>query len=338
MPSTGTRSPTLPTPTVTRRPLVVAFFTDEEGCRFGTDMLGSAVATGRIALDHALQIRDRAGRSVGDELAAIGKIPVENLTQADIDAMLDTYLEQGAEIGVIGDEARKEIQLSLSEDDYDAFTRRGEPFTMARIRWMFGFQRRLVRTWECDTDMPQLGPLPHTSQTAAISKSFVRRRRRPPDTDGKATSPNPSPPTARHHIFGVFPPSGRPFTTLSPVSVIDQMGADDIRRTVVTFRDAMRAHASGINRLNVYPVPDGDTGTNMARTLDAVVEVVFNWPGIGRMMFDAIVFRDFPLAQGMVLFAAAITISSALTMTTSQRRVCRRERVCGPSADSFAIP
>ncbi len=33
----------------------------------------------------------------------------------------------------------------------------------------------------------------------------------------------------------------------------------------------MRAHAPGINRLNVYPVPDGDTGTNMARTLDAVV-------------------------------------------------------------------
>jgi len=33
----------------------------------------------------------------------------------------------------------------------------------------------------------------------------------------------------------------------------------------------MKRHASGINRLNVYPVPDGDTGTNMARTLDAVV-------------------------------------------------------------------
>ncbi|MGE0522714.1 MAG: ABC transporter permease [Variibacter sp.] len=43
-------------------------------------------------------------------------------------------------------------------------------------------------------------------------------------------------------------------------------------------------------------------------TLNAVVEVVFNWPGIGRMMFDAIVFRDFPLAQGMVLFAASVTI------------------------------
>jgi DAK2 domain fusion protein YloV len=33
----------------------------------------------------------------------------------------------------------------------------------------------------------------------------------------------------------------------------------------------MKAHAAGINRLNVYPVPDGDTGTNMSRTLDAVV-------------------------------------------------------------------
>jgi DAK2 domain fusion protein YloV len=52
---------------------------------------------------------------------------------------------------------------------------------------------------------------------------------------------------------------------------MELFGADEVRRTVVTFRDAMKAHAPGINRMNVYPVPDGDTGTNMARTLDAVV-------------------------------------------------------------------
>jgi DAK2 domain fusion protein YloV len=52
---------------------------------------------------------------------------------------------------------------------------------------------------------------------------------------------------------------------------MELFGADEIRQTVVTFRDAMKAHAPGINRMNVYPVPDGDTGTNMARTLDAVV-------------------------------------------------------------------
>ena len=40
---------------------------------------------------------------------------------------------------------------------------------------------------------------------------------------------------------------------------------------VVGFRDALRAHQQRLNRLNVYPVPDGDTGTNMALTLESVV-------------------------------------------------------------------
>ena len=52
---------------------------------------------------------------------------------------------------------------------------------------------------------------------------------------------------------------------------LESLGADSLRRTVVTFRDTMKKHQEGINRLNVYPVPDGDTGTNMSRTLDAVV-------------------------------------------------------------------
>jgi hypothetical protein len=55
------------------------------------------------------------------------------------------------------------------------------------------------------------------------------------------------------------------------VPTLDRLSADHFRQTVVTFRDTMKAHAAGINRLNVYPVPDGDTGTNMSRTLDAVV-------------------------------------------------------------------
>ncbi len=52
---------------------------------------------------------------------------------------------------------------------------------------------------------------------------------------------------------------------------LERLSADALRATVVAFRDAIKAHQAGINRLNVYPVPDGDTGTNMARTLDAVV-------------------------------------------------------------------
>ena len=53
---------------------------------------------------------------------------------------------------------------------------------------------------------------------------------------------------------------------------MELLSPEDLRRTVTTFRDTLKRHQAGINRLNVYPVPDGDTGTNMARTLDAVVE------------------------------------------------------------------
>lgn len=57
----------------------------------------------------------------------------------------------------------------------------------------------------------------------------------------------------------------------APGESAEKFDAERLRRTVITFRDAVKAHAPRINRLNVYPVPDGDTGTNMARTLDAVV-------------------------------------------------------------------
>ncbi|HEV2809629.1 MAG TPA: DAK2 domain-containing protein [Acidimicrobiales bacterium] len=55
------------------------------------------------------------------------------------------------------------------------------------------------------------------------------------------------------------------------MTTLDRLGADDLRAVVVTYRDALRAHQEPINRLNVYPVPDGDTGTNMALTLEAVL-------------------------------------------------------------------
>ncbi len=49
------------------------------------------------------------------------------------------------------------------------------------------------------------------------------------------------------------------------------LGAVDLRAVMGGYRDALRLHQTDINRLNVYPVPDGDTGTNMALTLEAVV-------------------------------------------------------------------
>jgi uncharacterized protein len=54
------------------------------------------------------------------------------------------------------------------------------------------------------------------------------------------------------------------------VPTLTRLAAPDLRQAVLRFRDALRAHQEELNRLNVYPVPDGDTGTNMALTLESV--------------------------------------------------------------------
>ncbi len=55
------------------------------------------------------------------------------------------------------------------------------------------------------------------------------------------------------------------------MTVLQQLAPGDLRRIVSTYRDALRSHQEELNALNVYPVPDGDTGTNMALTLESVV-------------------------------------------------------------------
>ncbi len=56
------------------------------------------------------------------------------------------------------------------------------------------------------------------------------------------------------------------------MAVLDALGAPELNLVITRFRDGLRSHQDLINRLNVYPVPDGDTGTNMALTLESVVE------------------------------------------------------------------
>jgi DAK2 domain fusion protein YloV len=55
------------------------------------------------------------------------------------------------------------------------------------------------------------------------------------------------------------------------MQTLERLTASDLAAVITCYRDALRAHQELINRLNVYPVPDGDTGTNMALTLEAVV-------------------------------------------------------------------
>ncbi len=60
------------------------------------------------------------------------------------------------------------VILPARMQEVQTLTRLFDPFTTARTRWIFGFQRRLVRRCECDTFIPKPGCFPQISQTAAM--------------------------------------------------------------------------------------------------------------------------------------------------------------------------
>ena len=135
--------------------------------------------------------------------------------------------------------------------------RLGVPSTMARTRWTLGFQRRFVRRCEWLMRMPNCGFLPHTSHTDAIGT-----------TSGIGNSGGIG---NKQDSNGIRKARNVTAVTSTPVSALEELAPADLRRVVITYRDALRSHQDELNRLNVYPVPDGDTGTNMALTLESVV-------------------------------------------------------------------
>jgi peptide/nickel transport system permease protein len=39
-----------------------------------------------------------------------------------------------------------------------------------------------------------------------------------------------------------------------------------------------------------------------------VIEVIFNWPGVGQLLYDALSNRDFPMVQGVVLMSGLMIV------------------------------
>ncbi|AXG82957.1 Zn-dependent hydrolase [Streptomyces paludis] len=79
----------------TRRPLVLADWTNEEGSRFSPSMLGSAVYTGAHDLAGALARTDHAGATLGGELARIGYAGTPDGVPRRLHRALEVHIEQG---------------------------------------------------------------------------------------------------------------------------------------------------------------------------------------------------------------------------------------------------
>ena len=93
---------------VTRRPLCVACFTNEEGARFAPDMMGSLVYVGGMSLEEARATDGIDGELFGDCLDNIQASGDQPIGKSDVHAFVELHIEQGPtleekgmEIGVV---------------------------------------------------------------------------------------------------------------------------------------------------------------------------------------------------------------------------------------------
>jgi N-carbamoyl-L-amino-acid hydrolase len=80
---------------VTRRPLVVAVFTDEEGARFHPDMAGSLAYVGGLPLAQLYDTRGIDGKRFQDELRRIGYLGDAPIPLYRPHAFVELHIEQG---------------------------------------------------------------------------------------------------------------------------------------------------------------------------------------------------------------------------------------------------
>lgn len=115
---------------VTEAPLELVNWTDEEGCRFGRAMMGSAVWAGVHPEAAIKALRDEAGVSVGAALDAIGAAGPEPATHYPADAFFELHIEQGPllerageTIGIVtGAQAQVWFDIVLTGQDSHAGT------------------------------------------------------------------------------------------------------------------------------------------------------------------------------------------------------------------------
>lgn len=74
----------------------------------------------------------------------------------------------------------------------------------------------------------------------------------------------------------------------------------------------LRSHILKNSMIPIVTIVGLQVGAVLSGTV--VTEVVFNWPGIGRLMVDAIYTRDFPVVQTMVMVVAVIFVTVNLVV------------------------
>ena len=108
-------------------------------------------------------------------------------------------------------------------------------------------------------------------------------------------------------VLGLFVVAG--VTRLTRSSMLEVLDSEYIklaRAKGLPLRTVLWKHA--LRNALIPVVTFGGLFFGILVTGAIVIEVVFAWPGLGRVMFDALGSRDYPVMQGAILIGAAIVI------------------------------
>jgi peptide/nickel transport system permease protein len=124
--------------------------------------------------------------------------------------------------------------------------------------------------------------------------------------------------------------SGAILTRFIRAAVLEQMDQDHVRTARargVSERLVLRRHVLRNALIPVITI----TGVQLATLLGGVivVEVVFAWPGLGRLTLDAVNARDYPVMQGAVLLFAVMFLVVNLLVDLLYAAVDPRIRYSG---------
>lgn len=138
---------------------------------------------------------------------------------------------------------------------------------------------------------------------------------------------------ARHMVLPVFTLSviyvGQ-YSRLCRASMLEALGADYVRTARakgISENKVIYKHALRNAVLPVITMAGLQFSQIFAGAI--LVETVFNWPGLGRLAFDAIVGRDYPTLLGILFFSALIVMIANLLTDICYRLVDPRIRLGG---------
>ena len=87
---------------------------------------------------------------------------------------------------------------------------------------------------------------------------------------------------------------------------ITAVRAKGMRERIVLYRHALRNAITPVVMITFLSIPWLIGGA-------VVIETVFAWPGMGRLLYRAILGMDFPVVQGIIFIIAILTVLSNLT-------------------------